>query len=370
MLIPETTNSNLPGFAKHHPEELWLEVDAETQHKAEELANTQVYPALRSRVYLNQVARSSLLKGLNEQIKEQIDEEVEVSIISKDTNQEEWLRNWVFINGSDLECKITSEAKTSTRRLVLIPLNPSEDSHLFCVPREWVDIEDWAADYYLSVHISPEENWLRLRGFKTHKQLKQEAEYNPYNFSYEMSPDNLITDFSLLLLSFELATDTKPQWEAQEELLPQAISQEEANAILSKWGKPSPYSPRILMDFNKWVALIQNPDWKEKLYQKRIQYNKQIRNLAEAYFGELPIELPIEEMIESYWVKPIVKVFQENEDENTLFKNLQSIIKDFQNKYQVLMSTTAIQATRSSKKKEDQSAEIAKELIEQYKQSE
>jgi len=39
---------------------------------------------------------------------------------------------------------------------------PERDLTKRMVPQEWVDIPEWAADYYLAVQVNPDSGWLRI----------------------------------------------------------------------------------------------------------------------------------------------------------------------------------------------------------------
>lgn len=56
-------------------------------------------------------------------------------------------------------------------RLVLLPTDTIDLSELQ-VPQEWVDLPSWAADYYLAVHVNPDDGYLRVFGYTTHRHLK------------------------------------------------------------------------------------------------------------------------------------------------------------------------------------------------------
>ena len=284
MFLQESNFSKLPSFANLYPEELWIQIDKKTQTRAEELSQTYSSPPFSDRVYLNKLARSCLLKELKKQTD---DEEIQIGVNpTNQNNYENSVAIWTFIGGSDLEIQIKGQNETFKKRLILIPLDLYENGELFSIPREWVDLENWSGHYYLSVHVDVEEGWLRVRGFTTHKQLKQKADYNPYNYRYELLPEQLINDFSVLSLSLKLTPDAKQQSTSEKHLILQSEminqenleieAEEEAKTILSEWKTHFSYPPRMSMDFEKWARFIQQPRQLEKLYKKGTYSNNKI----------------------------------------------------------------------------------------------
>ena len=277
MFLEELNQSNFPYFAQFHPEQLWSEIDQETQNQAKKLSQSySFYPLISHRLYLNYVACSCLIKEIEQQVN---NEELEIEITSTlPMEQDLNLAILSFINGSSLDVEIKSNNKTFKKRLILMPIDYSESGEVFSIPEEWVNIEGWRGHYYLFIHIEPEENWLRVCGFTSQTQLKEKADYNPYNHKYEVFPDNLIDDFSILLLSLELTPKAKQQSSSEEHLLSssdvitqnsqQTFNEEEANAILSKARNYAFYPPRMSMDFEQWLRFIQQPNQLETLFQK------------------------------------------------------------------------------------------------------
>ena len=67
------------------------------------------------------------------------------------------------------------------------------------VPQEWVDIPDWAADYYLAAHVDVDEQRLVLWGYATHAQVKTQGVYEASDRTYTLSDIDLIQDFAVFL---------------------------------------------------------------------------------------------------------------------------------------------------------------------------
>lgn len=165
---------------------------------------------------------------------------------------------WEVVNGT-----VITLGKT---RLALFP---SETINLeeLRVQREWIDIPDWAADYYLAVQLNLEERWLKVLGYATHDQLKNEGKYDPMDGTICLNRESLIEDLNVMWITQELSTScnlvVKP--------LP-SLSSQKAEALLNKLSQPSCYSPRLDVPFEQWAALVANPTWRQHLYQRRSQY--------------------------------------------------------------------------------------------------
>lgn len=165
---------------------------------------------------------------------------------------------WEVVNGT-----VITLGKT---RLALVP---SETINLeeLRVQREWVDIPDWAADYYLSVQLNLEERWLKVLGYVTHEQLKNEGKYDPMDGTVCLNRESLIEDLNVMWITQELSTSCNPVVKP----LP-SLSSQKAEALLNKLSQPSCYSPRLDVPFEQWAALVANPTWRQHLYQRRSQY--------------------------------------------------------------------------------------------------
>lgn len=154
------------------------------------------------------------------------------------------------------------------KRLVLIPADDL-DSEEFIVPQEWVDIPSWMGDYYLAVGVNldgdEEDCWIRLWGFATHQQIKTEGKYDVNFRTYSLKLDRLIQDLTVMPMTLGIQ-----QRETVNPLSP--LSAEEANRLIQNLGNSGIYSPRLRsqVPFEKWAALLENDQWRQQLYDRRM----------------------------------------------------------------------------------------------------
>uniref|UniRef100_UPI0025CC40B7 DUF1822 family protein n=1 Tax=Chamaesiphon sp. GL140_3_metabinner_50 TaxID=2970812 RepID=UPI0025CC40B7 len=92
---------------------------------------------------------------------------------------------------------------------VKIVFIPSHDLDLagFEIQQEWVDLSNWAADYYVPIQIDIEHNYLHLWGFISHRSIQKVATLDRTLRSYEIDGSDLIEDLQILWMSCELASD-------------------------------------------------------------------------------------------------------------------------------------------------------------------
>ena len=79
---------------------------------------------------------------------------------------------------------------------VRIAFIPSQQLDLmsFEIPREWVDLSNWVADYYVPIQVDLESNYLHLWGFISHEYLLERATLDRTFQSYEIEGGDLIDD--------------------------------------------------------------------------------------------------------------------------------------------------------------------------------
>ena len=164
---------------------------------------------------------------------------------------------WETINGS-----IVTVGKI---RIALIPTETIDRSEL-AVPQEWVDIPSWAADYYLGVQIDPDCRSLAIYGFTTHQQLKTQATYDAQERTYCLDVDDLIPDLNALWLAYPRYTTS--QTRAALTALP-ALDPTQAEQLITRLGNPNLIMPRLEVPFQTWAALLEHPQWQQRLCQQR-----------------------------------------------------------------------------------------------------
>lgn len=166
---------------------------------------------------------------------------------------------WEFVNGTAILLE--------GRRVVLIPSEAIDDSELE-VPQEWVDIKSWAADYYLAVQVKPDGEWVRIWGYTTHTELKSLAHYDSVDRTYCIDARHLTKDLNAFSLSYQFCRED--QMKAAIAPLPQ-LSTEQAENLVQQLGNASFRFSRLAVPFTTWGALLENEQWRQRLYQQRQQ---------------------------------------------------------------------------------------------------
>ena len=160
----------IDAFATLYPDQVWLEVAPEKFAIPGSAEADYSSDAAGWRAVKNLLALDAVLTWLREE--SGIEETPQVW-----PGENALAAIWKFVNGTAIILGNT--------RLVLIP-SEALDTDEFCVPAEWVDIPQWAADYYLAVQLNPDSGWLRLWGYATHKQLKYQCQYDRIMRTYSL----------------------------------------------------------------------------------------------------------------------------------------------------------------------------------------
>ena len=164
---------------------------------------------------------------------------------------------WEVVNGTAIT--------VAGVRLVLIPTLAIGGDELR-VPQEWVDIPNWAADYYISLQLDPENCLLHLVGYTSHWQLKTTGVYTARDRTYALDGDDLLQDSNSLWISWQLY----PQAAARAAISPlPPLFQAQANTLLDQLGQPSVLFPRLSIPFPSWAALLSHGGWRQRLYEQR-----------------------------------------------------------------------------------------------------
>ncbi|NMG07452.1 DUF1822 family protein [Brasilonema sp. UFV-L1] len=166
---------------------------------------------------------------------------------------------WEFVNGTAI--------LLDNRRVVLIPSEAIDDSELE-VPQEWVDIPNWAADYYLAVQVKPDDEWVRIWAYTTHEELKSLAHYDSVDKTYCIDARHLTKDLNAFSLSYKFCGEE--QMKTAIAPLPQ-LSTQQAENLVQRLGNFSVTFSRLAVPFTTWGALLENEQWRQRLYQQRQQ---------------------------------------------------------------------------------------------------
>ncbi|MEG3438932.1 DUF1822 family protein [Pannus brasiliensis CCIBt3594] len=229
-----------------HPNHLWLEVSENEIEEARSLASDYSNSIARQQAFLNSLCRNSLKKWLLDRAGFD-----RVDIPDKSSEL------WEFIHGFILQVE--------DKRIVAIP-SDSNDLEGFTVQREWVDIPDLAADFYLAIQVDLDEKILHFWGFISREEVREFAELEPLYRQYLLDQDRPIDSLDILWDSCRFGESEKGAIEP----LP-ALSETEARELIQSLSIPSLYSPRLQVHFEKWGALLNDKKWREELYRSRIQ---------------------------------------------------------------------------------------------------
>lgn len=238
----------LNDLATIFPDHLWLDISEQEQEDAWQIVAQQRYsnPAARWNGYLNSLCLDRFLAWFQAEFDDedlQLQSKADTSI-------------WELINGTVLTI--------GQARIVLIP---DDRSHLteVCIPQEWVDIENWAPDYYLAVQLNLAECWLRVWGYTTKAQIRDRARYEAISQTYDLDVHDLIPNLDVMWVAQEVCPRPKPEVQSLPSLLP-----DQAELLLKQLSDSTSYSPRADVPFPQWAAILVSEDYRQQLYQLRL----------------------------------------------------------------------------------------------------
>lgn len=185
------------------------------------------YPtiAMQWRVYLNQVAGQVLLPYLQEDFPD--------ARFGFDAAAA--ARIWQSINGTVL-C-------LNQKRLLLLP-DQAIDQSQWLIAAQWVDDPDWVVDYFMPVHVDPDEQLVHCLGYITQERLKAKGRYVSDDRAYDLDPHDLFSDVSALWVVQQLnpmeVTQCAPASPVNASLVQQVIEDRAATVVreaiaLSQW---------------------------------------------------------------------------------------------------------------------------------------
>jgi len=234
------------------PEQLFLEFSPAERDKVWQQVQNERYSnaAARLNAYFNRISLNRFLTYLA--AAPDIQEQPHLGI-----PEPELPSFWEIVNGTPIYWGQT--------RLILIPSDEPNLTELR-VPREWVDIPNWAGNYYLAMQLNVEECWLRVGGYVTYQQLREQGNYDRMDETYGVDAEDFIEGLSVM----EVVEEHYPSQKPTVQLLPQ-LSSAEAESLLEQLSQPMPYLPRLEVYFVKWMALLANDKWRQELYDRRVQ---------------------------------------------------------------------------------------------------
>jgi Protein of unknown function (DUF1822) len=258
---------------------------------------------------------------------------------------------WIDVDLHDADVRLYLQAigqhLTESLNLAVTPIFPSEESHLlfasklvngfalsiagikvafipsqdldlmgFEVPREWVELSNWVADYYVPIQVDIEHNCLHLWGFISHQYLCQKADLDLDSNNYEVDAVDLISDLDSLWNTCDLVTRQAIPIECGEipSLLPLAdlearklIDRLKQHRSRSVSGRESIFSPRLELPFVQWGAILNSPEYLTLYAQPELVIN-QITSWFQAQVNSIDrttaklIETVQQELYEREWI--------------------------------------------------------------------
>lgn len=233
-------------------EYLWVEFSAEEREIAWQQAakHNSKNDGDRHRVFVNRLCLNTFVKWLEDE--PDLLEKFQIPGLFEDL-----YRRWEFVNGIDLNL--------NGSRLVLVPSEQSCPTE-FRIPQEWVDIPDWAANYYMKVQLNIEEGWLKIWGFISHQQIREKAQYDSMDRTYCVSRRDLIADIDIMWVAIELCTLEQPQVQS----LP-SLSELRALQMIEQLSQPTVFSPRLHLSFAEWGAILASQKYRTILYNRLLK---------------------------------------------------------------------------------------------------
>lgn len=227
-------------------QQLYLEIPPQLPEKAWERSEYIPDSVSRWQVYLNRLLLETFCHYLQQ----------EYSLHPHTAPMEVLESVWVLLNGTAVNI--------GERRLILLPTEILDDEEVY-IPQEWVDIPSWLGDYYIISEVNPDEHWLRILGFTTHKRLKQQAFFSYEERCYVLSKNEL---FSPGILGTILEFCPEEITIQEVDSLP-AIDSTQAENLISRLANPN-VSPRLELPFKIWAYILENQEYLTKIAQARI----------------------------------------------------------------------------------------------------
>lgn len=262
-----------------NPTQLVIELNQNTIDRAWQQSQNAGDSTSRWQKYLNQVSLDAFLPWLRES-------EDSTAKLGFDKTTQDSI--WSVVNGTAIDI--------DGAKLVLVP-SEAEDLSELRVPQEWIDIPELAANYYLAVQVSVDNAYLRVWGYATHQQLKNNGDFSQSDRTYSLSDEKLITDIDVLWVARELCPDEV----TQAAIAPiDTLANTQAENLIQRLGSQSQVMPRLAVPFATWAGLIQNPSWCRRLSAARrspdsktpvLQWLKEGASKAIADFGWRQIEM-------------------------------------------------------------------------------
>ncbi len=168
------------------------------------------------------------------------------------TGARQWIAPsfWEIVDGSILTI--------DRSRVCLLP-HTSYDRSELRVPREWMEIPNWTADYYWAVQIDLDAQSATIWGCTSHAQIQQRGSYDGLDRTYYIDADDL---------QFPSSAPTRGQVSPLTHL-----AADRADRYLVELSRPQLAIPRLdigTADLSDWLSLVANDNWRLELFRRRL----------------------------------------------------------------------------------------------------
>ncbi|MEL7357251.1 MAG: DUF1822 family protein [Cyanobacteria bacterium J06560_6] len=229
-------------------EKVYLDIDPAVGDRAWQRSQRLSNAASRWRAYINELAMRSLISWLQSS--------EDTGAVRPTMRDALWPTVWEWVTGSVLN--------VDGLRWVVIPTEAIDDDELR-VPQEWVDIPNWAGDYYVLAQVNADDGWVKIAGLATHAMVKGQGEYGR-DRNYSLSCDDLLTDINIV----EIAEAMAPEVDRRVAIAPvPELPLAQANQLMQRLSDSAQLNPRLAIGFGPWSALLAHGGWRTEMTRQR-----------------------------------------------------------------------------------------------------
>ncbi|MBF2055747.1 MAG: DUF1822 family protein [Cyanobacterium sp. T60_A2020_053] len=231
----------LDFFTSFNDEHLWLEFSDEDWEEAKMLVENNHEQSI-----INLLISKCFLQWLNTTY-----EEAEEATL--DQSVEKYLPIWSLFTGVAIQI--------NNLRLILIPQD-YQNLEWFNIPQEWVDIPQFAGNYYLPVEVNLDDQWLKIAGFISHQDIKNYGSFNTYLRGYFLNKNKIEAELNLLFILEEYNGSQSLSCPTLFPLLP-----EKEQKIITQLKLLPNYLLRYQLPFEEWGAFIAQSKNRQLLFK-------------------------------------------------------------------------------------------------------
>jgi Protein of unknown function (DUF1822) len=171
-------------------------------------------------------------------------------------------------------------------KLVFIP-SDAIDLAEFAVPQEWVDLPNWAADYYIPVRVDLAHSCLQLWGFISHQDLKLRAQFDRVFRNYQIAAEDTTEELDRLIAACQLQAEGVVSSQIRLAPLTQLTPAELDRSLQQLRSSHPRLSPRLNLDFSHWGNILDNPKHLTKYLTQSTRSSLKISELVSNIGTEL-----------------------------------------------------------------------------------